>query len=75
MDLGQFFWWNIIISFVNVCNDFYRSLGKGRHVRLYPLLVVSGHDLEPIKIPETKGNAFEINLTNHVIVKFFCLCE
>ncbi|XP_065052228.1 serine/threonine-protein kinase MRCK alpha-like isoform X1 [Rhopilema esculentum] len=30
--------------------------GRGRHVRLYPLVLVSGHhDLEPIKIAETKG--------------------
>jgi len=29
--------------------------GRGRHVRLYPQVITSGHDAEPIKITETKG--------------------
>ncbi|XP_057303802.1 serine/threonine-protein kinase MRCK alpha-like [Hydractinia symbiolongicarpus] len=29
--------------------------GKQRHIRLYPLSVVEGHEIEPIKIPESKG--------------------
>eukprot|EP00794_Sanderia_malayensis_P017614 gene17614-19368_t len=32
--------------------------GKGRHVRLYPLQVVSGSDCLPVKIVETKGTMF-----------------
>ena len=30
-------------------------LGKNRHIRLYPLSAIDGHDTEPVKIAESKG--------------------
>ena len=34
---------------------FFFCLGKNRHIRLYPLSTLDGHDTEPIKMMETKG--------------------
>ena len=33
-------------------------IGRQRHIRLFPLSVVEGHDIEPIKLPESKGLHF-----------------
>lgn len=31
------------------------NLGKQRHIRLYPLTVVEGHEIDPVKLPDSKG--------------------
>ena len=33
-------------------------IGRQRHIRLFPLSVVEGHDIEPTKLPESKGLHF-----------------
>ena len=45
--------------------------GRGRHVRLYPLSVVDGHDIEPIKIGDSKGCLF---FTTGTIRQGSCTC-
>ena len=46
-------------------------LGKGRHVRVFPLLVVAGHEAQPIKIAETKGSPFVIFTLGCIYMSIF----
>jgi len=45
--------------------------GKQRHIRLYPLTVVEGHEIDPVKLPDSKG---ALSFTTGSIRQGSCTC-